>query len=77
MNAIASATSNNQNRTADGRICSKKEAQRTDCNEMIARYRAEAKAALRTDPELVKKLLAACAELRAAFFADYNERAEA
>jgi phage shock protein A len=66
---------NNQNRTADGRIASKKEAQRTDCNEMVGRYHVQAKAALqRGERAVAKALVDKCANLRAAFFADYGER---
>lgn len=64
---------NNQNRTADGRIATIKEAQRADCKEMIGRYTAEAKAAMHTDTELAQRRLADCRKLRAAFFADYAE----
>lgn len=64
---------NNQNRTSDGRIATVKEAQRCDGLEMIARYRAEAKAALRTNVVFAKRRLAEIAELRAAWFADYAE----
>jgi|GEM_PF-4554498 len=64
---------NNQNRTADGKFAGVKEAQRSDCKEMIARYMAEAKAALRSDMSIAKRRVDQCNELRAAFFADYAE----
>jgi len=64
------------NRTADGRIASKKEAQRTDCIDMVTRYKAEAKAALqRGERNVAKALVDKCVALRAAFFADYGEAA--
>lgn len=64
---------NSQNRTADGKFASVKEAQRTDCLEMIARFYAEAKAALRTDAEFAKRRIKDIAKVRADFFADYAE----
>jgi hypothetical protein len=67
---------NNQNRTADGRIASKKEAMRCDCHKMIARYKAEAKAAIQIGRrDIARTLVNKCADLRAAFFADFGEAA--
>lgn len=67
---------NNQNRTADGKIATKKEAQRADCLEMVARLHAQAKAALKSgERELAKSLANKKAELRRAFSADYGEAA--
>lgn len=65
---------NNQNRTADGRIATAKEAQRCDCLEMMTRYRAEAKVALKAgNRALAQRLVTACCELRAAWMSDYAE----
>lgn len=65
---------NTQNRTADGRIATKKEAQRADCKEMIARYKADAKVALQAgNRALAQRLVTACCELRTAWMSDYNE----
>lgn len=65
---------NNQNRTADGKIATKKEAMRADCNEMLNRYHAQAKAALqRGERGIAKKLVNKCSDLRRAFFADFGE----
>lgn len=62
------------NRTADGKFASIKEAQRTDCLEMIARYRAEAKGFIQLgNCAAAQHLVNKCSELRAAFFADYAE----
>lgn len=65
-----------QNRTADGRFASKKEAMRLDCHEMIARYRADAKAAVQNGRrDIAQALVNKCTALRAAFFADFGEAA--
>lgn len=67
---------NTQNRTADGRIATKKEAMRTDCIDMVARYRAQAKQALKDGQvEAARILVNKCSELRRAFFADFGEPA--
>lgn len=65
---------NNQNRTADGKIATKKEAMRSDCHEMVARYRVQAKAALQHgERDTAQRLVNMCSELRRAFFADFGE----
>jgi hypothetical protein len=67
---------NTQNRTADGRIATKKEAMRTDCIEMVARYRVQAKQALKEGKsDVARALVNKCSELRRAFFADFGEHA--
>lgn len=67
---------NQHNRTADGRIATKKEAMRSDCLEMVARYKRDAKAALQAGrSDLAKSLVNKCVQLRAAFLADFGEPA--
>lgn len=62
------------NRTADGRIASKQEAQRTDVKEMISRYMAEAKQALRAgNQDTAKRRVAQCAALRTSWFDEHRE----
>lgn len=62
------------NRTADGRIASKKEAQRTDVKEMISRYTADAKLALKAgNSEAAKNLASKCRELRDLWFVEHKE----
>lgn len=65
---------NNQNRTKNGHFATAKEAQRSDCREMIARYKSEAKGFIQIgNLAAAQHLVNKCSELRAAFFADYDE----
>jgi hypothetical protein len=65
---------NNQNRTADGRFATVKEAQRCDCVELLTYMFRQAKAAWNAgNHDLFRKYMAQRIAVRAAFFADYTE----